>query len=320
MKKITKLAIAASSALAVGTASAYGLCVLIDELLLNRKMVLPPEINRKISRSDSSHLAPLKAANMKWLEEYGYEKHYITSDRGEKLVGYLMKAKEPSDIYVFCSHGYRSEGKGEFCGFAQYYIAKGFNVFFPDHVASGESEGTYAGFGAFECPDCLKWLDYLRENFGNDIRFILHGVSMGAATVMLMSGNEKLPENVKMIVSDCGYTSAEEEFTYKLREMGVPPERLINAVNKINIKRVGYDIKSVRPIDAVAKAKVPMLFVHGSVDAFVPTYMAHLLYEACSSQDKDLLIIDNANHAHSWTTDKEKYEEKLDLFIEKFIK
>lgn len=319
MKKITKLALAASSALAIGAGSAYGFCVLIDELLLNRKMVLPPEINHKISGSSMGHLAQLKEANMKWLEEYGYEKHYITSDRGEKLVGYLMKAKEPSDVYVFCSHGYRSEGKGEFCGFAQYYIAKGFNVFFPDHVASGESEGKYAGFGAFECPDCLKWLDYLRDTFGNDIRFILHGVSMGAATVMLMSGSEKLPENVKMIISDCGYTSAEEEFTYKLREMGVPPYPLIDGVNKVTIKRVGYDIKSIRPIDAVAKAKVPMLFVHGGADAFVPTFMAHLVYENCSSPFKDILIVDGANHAQSWTDDKEKYEEKLDLFIEKFI-
>lgn len=320
MKKITKAALALAGTAAAAGAFVYAACDIADSLIVDRTKVVPQGLSSKVSGSDMSHLAELCAKNMQWLESYGYEKHYITSDRGEKLVGYLMKPEKPSDVYVFCAHGYRSDGKREYCGFAQYYLAKGFNVFFPDHTAAGESEGQYAGFGAFECADSLKWLGYLIDTFGKDIVITLHGVSMGAATVMMMSGSENLPENVKMIVSDCGYTSAWEEFDYKLEEMKIPARTFIlNTVNRINKKKAGYDFKSIQPVESVKNAKVPMLFVHGSGDNFVPCFMAHLVYEACKSEYKDLLIVEGAGHAQCSVDGWDEYKEKLDEFIGKFV-
>ena len=316
MKTITKLALGA-----VGiAAAAYGTCTLIDELLFNKKMVMPPEVGAKVSGCDMSHLRELLTNNLKWVEDYGYEKHYIMSDRGEGLVGYLMKAKEPSDIYVFGAHGYRSYGKKEFCGFAQYYLSRGINVFFPDHIASGESDGTHCTFGYYEREDCMKWLQYMKDHFGNDIKIILHGVSMGSATVCMMSGRDDLPENVRFTVADCGFTTAKALFKFKMDALKIPDFGLLRGVNFANKLNHGFDFRDIAPVESVAKAKVPMLFVHGKKDNLVPAFMAQELYDSCASEYKDILIVEDADHAQAHVGGKEEYEDKMDIFIEKFIK
>lgn len=316
MKKAIKatlgLSLAGGSALA-----AYGVCSLIDELLFNRNMVLPEKFGQKISGCDASHLGDFLQNNLKWLEDYGYEKHYIISDSGYKLTGYLLKAKQESDVYLFGAHGYRSYGKKEFCGVAQYYISRGINVFIPDHVASGESEGTHCTFGYNEVRDCMKWLDYMKSNFGNDIRIILHGVSMGCATVTMMGGREDLPENVKMIVADCGFTTAKALFEYKLKDLGVPPKNLIEAVDFVHKRKHGFSFAQLTPVESAKNIRVPVLFVHGAEDKLVPCFMVKEIYEACASDKKDILIVEGADHAQSYKVNKEAFEAKLDEMLEK---
>lgn len=320
MKTLTKLALGlAGTASAVG-AGAYAFCNLIDGLLVDNKKEIPEGLSKTVSGEDESDLLELRAKNDAWLEGYGYERHYIYSDRGERLTGYLLKPEKPSKLYMFGSHGYKSSGRGEFNGFAQYYIKKGFNVFLCDHTSAGESEGRYAGFGAFEHVDCLKWLRYLNDTFGSDIVITLHGVSMGAATVMMMSSHEDLPSNVKMIVEDCGYTSAWNEFYLKAKELKLPgTDLLMYTINEINKRKAGYDFKKASPIDAVKNAKVPMLFVHGSGDTFVPFFMVHELYEAYGGPYKDLLVIEDAGHARCSVYGWDAYEKKLDEFLDKFV-
>lgn len=317
MKKLTKALLGTA---AMTGAAVCGILNLIDDLLVNRYINIPEKFKSMVSGADMTALTELCVKNKKWLEDYGYEINAMMSDRGEKLMGYLMKPEKPSDVYVLGAHGYTSDGRSEFCCIAQYYLKCGVNVFLPDHTASGASEGKYIGFGYYESTDCLKWLDYLKSNFGSDIKIILHGVSMGAATVMMMSASEKLPENVKIIVSDCGYTGAWEEFEYKLDEMKIPgKDILLNSVNYINKKKAGYDFKDVKPIECVKNAKVPMLFIHGGGDTFVPTFMGEQVYEACGANYKELLIIDGADHAQSFVDGREEYEEKLSEYLEKFV-
>lgn len=316
MKKCTKLILGAAGVAAAG----YGVCTLIDELLFNKKLVLPESVGAKFSGCDMSHLRELLTNNLKWVEDYGYEKHYMVSDRGEHLVGYLLKAKEPSDIYVFGAHGYRSYGKKEFCGFAQYYLSRGINVFFPDHIASGESEGTHCSFGYHEREDCLKWLGYMKDTFGEDIKIILHGVSMGSATVCMMSGRDALPENVKFTVADCGFTTAKALFKFKMDALKIPDCGLLRGVNFANKMNHGFDFRDIEPVESVKNAKVPMLFVHGKEDNLVPAFMAQELYEACASEYKDILIVEGADHAQAHVNGKQEYELKIDEFIEKFMK
>lgn len=134
----------------------------------------------------------------------------------------------------------------------------------------------------------MQWLKFMTDTFGSDIQIILHGVSMGCATVMMMSGNPDLPKNVKFTVADCGYTSPWAEFDYQLKNAHVPTSPLLDGANFFNKHIAKYDFKKVDAVESVSHAQVPMLFIHGTKDDFVPTYMVHELYDACST-DKDLL-------------------------------
>lgn len=312
LNKIIKVAAAAGACTAAAVA---GTAALTGEMLMNRNLVLPESISKLVTKCDMSNLEGLKNRNLAWLENYGYEKHYIENDRGEGLVGYLMKAETESDVYCLGVHGYRVTGKIEFCGFAQYYLKHGVNMFFIDHTASGESDGTYCTFGYRETQDCLKWIDYMKETFGKDIKIILHGVSMGAATVDMLCGSGKLPDNVKMAVADCGYSSGTEMFREKFGSVKILPA----LVDKITKLRFGFGFDDINPVESVKNAEIPMLFVHGSGDTFVPYKMSFDVYGACNSQDKEILIIEGANHAQSWVDGQDKYEAKLDEWIKKYI-
>ena len=314
MKTGNKILIVSAMAASAGL-GVYGAGCLIDEMLFNRKMVPSPQLTQKISGCDNSHLGDFLQKNLQWVEDYGYEKHYIISDRGQKLTGCLMKAEKDSDIFVFCAHGYRSYGKKEFCGVAQYYLKKGYNVFFPDHVASGESEGTHCTFGYCETEDSIKWLSYLTDNFGKDIKILLHGVSMGAATVMMMSERKELPENVKAVIADCGFSSATDFFSFKLKSMGIPPKHMIKVVNYANKRRLGFDFNRLNPVDSVRNSTLPMMFIHGDKDALVPCYMATELYESCGSEKKEIYIVEGADHAQSFMVGGDTYESRMDEFL-----
>lgn len=290
--------------------------------LIAREFKIPKGVSRFITQGgeSDSEADKLRKANMAYLEQYGYERHSIVSNRGHKLCGYLMRPEKPSDVYVFASHGYRSDGKGEWCYFTKFYVEQmGYNLFFVDHQSHGESEGEYIGFASHEHKDCLKWLRYINDTFGKDIKIILHGISMGSATVMLMSGSEELPSNVVFTVADCGYTSAMDEFNYKIETLNLPFRPIIPIVCHINRKKAGYDFqKDTNALGAVKKSHVPILFIHGDKDDFVPTKMVYELYDACSTE-KDLLIVEGADHAKSYYINKEGYEAKIKAFVQKYV-
>ncbi len=310
--------------LAFGTAAGAGIYAAnnyLHKLLIHRNFQIPEVVSKFISEKGDADDDSIIEENMRLLESCDIELHNIINDRGHKLQGYLVRPQEPSDVYVFGSHGYRSDGKGEWCHYVKHYVEElGFNLFFVDHQAAGESEGEYIGFASYESKDSLKWLRYMTETFGEDIQIILHGISMGSATVMLMSGSEDLVPNVKFTIADCGYTSALDEFNYKIETLNLPLKPLVPVISKINRKKANYDFgKDTNALEAVAKAKVPMLFIHGGEDKFVPTYMVYLLHDACTAEYKDLLIVPGADHAQSYLTDKKAYEDKMDEFISKFI-
>ncbi len=310
--------------LGAGALIATGVCAVNDIIyraLIHRNFEVPESVSRFMSEVESTDRESTADEHKRWMENHGLERHYITNCDGKRLVGYLLKPKKPSSVYVFGAHGYRSDGKGEWCYFAKHYVEdSGFNFFFVDHQAAGESEGEKIGFGSFESRDCMQWLSYLNNTFGSGIEIILHGISMGSATVMLMCGNEELPKNVKFAIADCGFTSAFDEFSYKVENLGFPSVPLVPMVNKMNVIRSGYDFKKdTNALESVKRAKLPMLFIHGDKDKFVPTYMGYVLYENCSSEHKELLIVEGADHAESYYVNKKAYEAKIKEFIDKYI-
>lgn len=306
--------------LALGGAGLLAVNEMLYRALIYKDFKIPSGVDKLMTggAEKPSNKDKLHRKSRLCLEDYGYERHFLVNERGHKLTAYCVKPAKESKVYVFCSHGYRYEGRSEWCWYLKHYVEElGFNMFIIDHQCSGESEGEYIGFGSFESKDGLKWLSYMNEAFGSDIDIILHGISMGSATVMLMTGSESLPENVRFTIADCGFTSALDEFKYKLRSWGAPEKPVVPLICATNKRRAGYDFQAdTDALEAVSRAKIPMLFVHGGADKFVPTYMVHQLFDACSAPYKDKLVVEGAAHAESYYFGKEAYEKKIDEFIE----
>ena len=256
-------------------------------------------------------------SDISWLLNHSnYTDEYITSSDNLKLHSYQIKNETSSDKWVITVHGYTSEGIN-MSSYAKKYYDNGYNVLIPDLRAHGLSEGDYIGMGWDDRLDIISWINYILNEEPN-AEIILHGVSMGAATVLMTSG-EEIPSNVKAIVADCGYTSVWDEFAYQLDDLFSLPEFPILNVSSIVAKiRAGYFLGEASSIDQVKKSKTPILYIHGDQDDFVPYYMMEELYNATSSE-KEMLTIKDAEHAKASEVDPETYWTTVNNFINKYI-
>lgn len=255
--------------------------------------------------------------DISWLlNDSNYTDEYITSQDGLKLHSYHVKNQSSSNKWVITVHGYTSEGIN-MSSYAKKYYDNGYNVLIPDLRSHGLSEGDYIGMGWDDRLDIISWINYiLNEDPNADI--VLHGISMGAATVLMTSG-EEIPSNVKVIIADCGYTSVWDEFAYQLDDLFSLPEFPILNVSSIVSKiRAGYFLGEASSIEQVKKSKTPILYTHGDQDDFVPYYMMEELYNATSSE-KEMLTIKGAEHAKASEVDPETYWTTVNNFINKYI-
>ena len=245
------------------------------------------------------------------MEKLPHIEHRLTNDFGKTLAGcYFCAGDKPSGKIAFIVHGYRSDGMeaaGPFCG---YYLSRGWDVFACDHASHGKSEGEIISYDFFESLDCLKWIDFLKETYGEDIQIILHGFSMGGGTVIKMS--DRVPDNVKFICDDCGFADAVGMIKPTLKGI-YPVIRLIN----MGVGRFRMEDTDVR--GNLAHARVPILFVHGTADPTVPFAMGKDLYELCPTE-KDCLFSEGVLHVESIYSRREEYEAKLDGFMDKYTK
>ena len=251
-----------------------------------------------------------------WIYDYkDKEDVFINSFDNLKLHGYILQT-ENSDKWAITVHGYTNKAES-MSAMAYKYHSLGYNILMPDLRGHGKSEGSYVGMGWHDRLDILKWIDLIiREN--KDAKILLHGISMGAGTVMMVSG-EELPENVKVIIEDCGYTSAKEQLAYNLKTMfKLPSFPILNFCSLITKIKDNYFISEASAIKQLQKAKVPILFIHGDKDKFVPFYMLDKLYNACSSK-KDKLIIKDVGHAKSESLKSDLYWNKVEEFIKPYM-
>lgn len=248
-----------------------------------------------------------------------HEEVYQTSFDGLRLHAAWFPPKADTEgrkKVVLCFHGYTSQGLKDFLGLSKYYLERGFGMLHPDARAHGKSEGEYVGFGCLDRHDALQWINWVIETCGEEVSILLHGISMGGATVLMASGFE-LPPQVKGIISDCAFTSPKEVFTHVLHSMyHLPAFPIIPLADAANQKLAGYGMDECNAKHEVARAKVPILFIHGSEDTFIPCSMCQELYDSCASP-KEMLIVEGAAHAESYFKDREGYEAALDRFQRK---
>ncbi len=285
-----------------------------------KKYVIPEEgsINERISEAGDS------------LKERVDREYILTNRDGIKLHGYLICADGHSDTgagstegkcgkFIFCSHSYRSRLAGfEFAETVPIWLSRGYNVFLVDHRAHGNSEGKFISFGQYESDDCIEWLYFLRKEFGEDISIALIGQSMGAATVLMMSGKDSLPDNVRCVISDSGYIDFYSEL-WKLLPLPKwlrgptlwPMDRYLDIVHHIRMR-------DSDALEAVAKSRVPILFIHGAKDNFVPLWMNEELYEACGSE-KERVVFPDATHIKSYDYYPDQYEQAVTAFVGRYM-
>ncbi len=285
--------------------------------IMNRKSKTVKKIIESVIAQKEPLIKP-DDERLEWFSKQNFSEIEIRNSDNQKLYGYFIKADEASDKYIICAHGYRSCGKNEFCAIAKFLHESGYNILLIDHRAAGKSDGKYITFGLKESEDMLLWVQYIIDRFGENSKIGLYGISMGSATVTSLCGNDLLPDNVKFAVADCGYTCVYDEFTYHLKNAHIPSEPVIKSFDIINKALSKCSVFQMSPLQRVKKSKVPILFIHGEKDDFVPTEMVYTLYDNCTAP-KDLFISENAEHAESYPANSDKYEQKFSDFTKKYM-
>ncbi len=246
------------------------------------------------------------------------ESNTVTVQSSDDLTldGTIYYAQEESDQWAIVLHGYRSSPSAVL-SIACHFNENGYNVLVPYMRGCGDSEGDYIGMGWLDKEDLKKWIQLILEQ-DSDAQIVLHGSSMGAATVCMASG-EDLPDNVKCIVSDSSYTTVAEIFTSELQaRFSLPSFPLIQIFDVVANIRAGYDIYEASALNQVAASETPILFIHGDKDDFVPLSMCYELYEAAACE-KEMLIISGAGHTEGKYCNPAYYYSVMDAFISEYI-
>lgn len=257
-----------------------------------------------------------------WLQQVRGQLRDTTIDfQGEPLHAIYLPADTTTANSAVLVHGYKD------CAISMLHIGwlyqhqLGFNILLPDLSAHGQSTGDHIGMGWDERHEVEKWIDVATTMWPGDSvppRVVLHGISMGAATVMSASG-DSLPASVKVIVEDCGYTSVWDEFSGQMREQfGLSEFPILYTSSALCRLRYGWSFGEASPLKQVARCRLPMLFIHGGNDTFVPTEMVHRLY-AAKPEPKQLWVAPGSEHARAFTDHAEEYERVLRQFLNTYF-
>lgn len=245
-----------------------------------------------------------------------YETVCITADDGTPLAARYYHHADGAPVAIIF-HGYKGFAGRDGMGGYQICRKLGYNVLLPDQRSHGESGGHTITMGSKEQYDCRAWAYWAHQHFGADTPLFLMGVSMGAATVLLAAGLD-LPDTVCGVIADCGYTSA-HAITSRCVPAYLPhvPVKLGYALGWIGARVFGhFDPEEADCRKALAKTKLPVLFIHGDADDFVPCEMSRENYAACAGE-KQLLMIHGAAHAISYYVDTPAYTEAVTQFLHK---
>ena len=274
-----------------------------------------PQPEDHISIPEGEIYEPFREQMESWIRQtraMPKEELSITSFDGLTLYGKYYEYAPGAPIELMF-HGYRGNAERDLSGGVHRCFRLGRSALIVDQRCSGKSGGNVISFGINEHRDCLKWIDRMLERFGPEVKIILTGISMGAATVMIASDKD-LPDNVIGILADCGYSSAKEIMFEVIRKMGLPP-KLCYPFVKLGAKLFGkFDLEEFSPVESLKHSKKPVIFFHGETDDFVPCDMSRKCYEACTSRKK-LVTIPGAGHGLAFPVEPERYLKEAGAFF-----
>ncbi len=264
---------------------------------------------------DGEVYEPFREPMEKWAWEtrgLPHEEVAITSFDGLTLRGkyYEYAPNAPIELML---HGYRGNAERDLCGGVQRCFELGHSALVVNQRASADSDGHVITFGIREHRDCLSWIDFMVERFGEEVPIIVTGISMGAATVMMVA-DKPLPANVRGILADCGFTSPKAIIQKVIRQMGLPVALAYPFVRLGGFMYGGFDIEAGSAVEALKNSTVPVIFFHGEADDYVPCDMSRENYAACTSR-KRLVTVPNADHGLAYIHDPEGYRQALREFF-----
>ena len=272
-----------------------------------------PELIKRFDNIPDDHQMEIEKDRVFMVERA--EKVYRSSSDGLKLCGRLIENPAPRGIVLMC-HGYRSHPMIDFAGAVLWMYNHGMSIFIMDHRASASSEGKHITFGVRESEDLEDWCWYLKERFPS-LPIVFDGVSMGGFTVLLASGRN-LPDNVKAIIADCGYTSPGAICKKVLKQwFNLPPFPIFYTAMLVVKLRTGLWLPGYDARKALEKNRLPVLFAHGTADDFVPYEMSVENRAHCIHCDSELISAKDAPHGYSFIVAKEEYKNAILRLFEK---
>lgn len=243
---------------------------------------------------------------------------FIHNPEGIRLHALYVEAAKPTKKTAVIVHGYTDEAIRMLMIGYLYSKELGFNILLPDLQHQGESGGKAIQMGWKDRLDVMQWMHVANEIFGDSTQMAVHGISMGGATTMMVSGMEQ-PYFTRCFVEDCGYISVWDEFSYQLDEtFHLPAFPILYVADAICQLKYGWNFKEASSLKQVEKCNYPMLFIHGGDDGYVPTWNVYPLYEA-KSEPKELWIAPGAKHAMSYKDHTKEYTRLVGEFVGKYI-
>ena len=258
---------------------------------------------------------PFRDQMVGWMKEVRAMPHedlFITTFDGKRLHGRYYDYAPGAPIELMF-HGYRGNGDRDLCGGVQRCFRLGRSCLLVDQRAAGESDGHVITFGIKEHRDCRAWIDFMVQHFGQDVKIILTGISMGASTVLMAAGSP-MPAQVKGVLADCGFSCAKAIIQKVIRQLNLPPAPIYPFVRLGARIFGGFDLEGYCAVEAVKTASVPIIFFHGEADDFVPYEMSKENFEACASR-KQLVTTPGAGHGLCYPVDPEGYLQALRDFF-----
>ncbi len=264
----------------------------------------------------SEHAEEISVTSRALEDTPGFEQVTLIARDGVRLMGHWRPHPNPKRI-ILAMHGWRSSWSRDFGFIADFWYGRGCSVLFAEQRGQNNSEGEYMGFGMLERYDCVDWARWLNGKTGGNLPVYLWGISMGAATVLMASGL-RLPQSVRGIIADCGFTSPHAIWKH-VTEKNLHLPYLLQGVlaDRWCRRNIHTGAKDCSTLRALQKNATPVLFIHGTEDKFVPVTMTYENYQACAAP-KRLFIVPGAEHGMCYHVDRPGYQKAVTDFWNEF--
>lgn len=240
----------------------------------------------------------------------------LTSIDGLKLSGAAIKPYPDSKRWMIIVHGYTGS-RAVSTQFIDIFTDEGYNVLLIDQRRHGRSEGQYTTYGYYEKYDIQTWVNWLVEQHGVDTKIGLHGQSLGGGTVLEYL-SIAAPQ-VKAVIADCPYSDLTDLMKHQITKLNkIPSVPFFRWVNNRIRKKAGFSFEQVSPIRSVRNSYLPVMFVHGTKDTYVPTRMSLEMYDA-KPGPKKLVLIEGAIHANAYHIGPNQYRDEIHSFLNEYI-